>query len=278
MSIFATIFNKVVAVAVSALVAVGIISAPLRAIPVEQQKSNEIASQTQQITNQPPKHQKEERVIEKSLIQVVAPRAEADIRAKVQESNSQNLVADLFFANTQRKLEISNIKIQSDISSATIEWETNLISESKIFFKISSEEIKVIPSASNNSIKHSAVLRGLSQDTLYSFEIEAISSMDTNILIDKKISEFKTGKIIKYFVPKFTLNRIPDMYVHMIETRLNTGEIIPNKEIFVPNGFFVIENPPTTRYISDKNGLVKITSNAPYITIIVDGISYSSYQ
>jgi len=83
-------------------------------------------------------------------------------------------------------LEIASINVVPDLYSATIEWQTNIPANSKIF--ISGGVTKVYNSESGISTRHLVHVTGLSSGTNYLFEVEAI----VNDQVVKKQDSFTT--------------------------------------------------------------------------------------
>ncbi|MFA4831633.1 MAG: hypothetical protein WC618_05745 [Patescibacteria group bacterium] len=71
-------------------------------------------------------------------------------------------------------LEITSVNITPDKTSAKIEWQTNKPTESKVFISGGNLSSKIFTSVSGLSTRHSATITGLSEETIYSYEIEAI--------------------------------------------------------------------------------------------------------
>lgn len=86
-------------------------------------------------------------------------------------------------------LEITSVNIMPDKTSAKIEWQTNKPTESKVFISGGNLSSKIFTSVSGLSTRHSATITGLSEETIYSYEIEAIAG-GTNAV--KKQGSFKT--------------------------------------------------------------------------------------
>ncbi|GEM_PF-2729861 len=86
-------------------------------------------------------------------------------------------------------LEITSVNITPDKTSAKIEWQTNKPTESKVFISGGNLYSKIFTSISGLSTRHSATITGLSEETIYSYEIEAIAG-GTNAM--KKQGNFTT--------------------------------------------------------------------------------------
>ncbi len=86
-------------------------------------------------------------------------------------------------------LEIISVNITPDKTSAKIEWQTSKPTESKVFISGGNLYSKIFTSISGLSTRHSATITGLSEETIYSYEIEAIAG-GTNAV--KKQGSFTT--------------------------------------------------------------------------------------
>ena len=85
--------------------------------------------------------------------------------------------------------EITSVSVVPDMTSAKIEWQTNKPTESKVFISGGNLSSKIFNSISGLSTRHSATITGLSEETSYSYEIEAIAG-GTNAV--KKQGNFNT--------------------------------------------------------------------------------------
>lgn len=85
--------------------------------------------------------------------------------------------------------QITSVNISSDINSVRFEWQTNILTNSKIFIWNDSTSKKVINSISSLSTYHIANISGLSANQTYSYEIEVITPDYVSI---KKIGQFTT--------------------------------------------------------------------------------------
>ncbi len=94
------------------------------------------------------------------------------------------------------EIQISNVNVTVGISSARIEWSTNIPTESKIFLSGGELSSKVYNSDSGLSTRHSITTSGLKANTTYSYEIETISG---GIDVVKKQGSFETLSI--FFTP-----------------------------------------------------------------------------
>ena len=96
-------------------------------------------------------------------------------------------------------IQISSINITPTVTSAKIEWQTNKLTESKIFLSGSGFSSKVYSSESGISTRHSVFVDGLNSNTDYTYEIEVISN--SNFV--KKIGGFKTpGRMVTNLIIK----------------------------------------------------------------------------
>lgn len=89
---------------------------------------------------------------------------------------------------TSAEIQISSINITPSITSAKIEWQTDKLTESKVFISSGSLYSRVLNSESGLSTRHMVSTSGLSSGTTYSYEIEAIIQG----VVAKKIGSFST--------------------------------------------------------------------------------------
>ncbi len=109
-----------------------------------------------------------------------APTSNQDTTSNTPSQNS---------ASVANILEITSVNIAPDKTSAKIEWQTNKPTESKVFISGGNLYSKIFTSISGLSTRHSANITGLSEETTYSYEIEAIAG-GTNAV--KKQGSFTT--------------------------------------------------------------------------------------
>lgn len=86
-------------------------------------------------------------------------------------------------------LEITSVSVVPDMTSAKAEWQTNKPTESKIFISGGNLSSKIFNSVSGLSTRHSVAITGLTEETTYSYEIEAIAG---GVNAAKKQGGFKT--------------------------------------------------------------------------------------
>ncbi|MCG2694489.1 hypothetical protein L6261_00175 [Candidatus Parcubacteria bacterium] len=91
-------------------------------------------------------------------------------------------------STTTSSLEITQANVYTGISSAIIEWETNIPTESKIFVTGGILYSEIFNSESGLSTKHQLTIRNLSDGTSYNYEIEAVSGT----VFSKQKGSFKT--------------------------------------------------------------------------------------
>ncbi|MCK5022063.1 MAG: hypothetical protein KAR54_02345 [Candidatus Pacebacteria bacterium] len=89
-----------------------------------------------------------------------------------------------------KSLEIFLIKISPNISSAVIEWKTNLPTTGKLFITGKNLSSKMFDSQFGLSTKHKVSISNLISNTLYSYEIESIN----NNKVKKESGSFTTMK------------------------------------------------------------------------------------
>lgn len=153
--------------------------------------------------------------------------------------------------NTQQKaIEISVNSKSTGLSTADLEWKTNIPTNSKIYYWTSGTSKSVVSSASGLSTIHIARLTGLKSGTSYSYEIEAIS----NEQVEKSGGTFLT-KPDEYTIsiqPEQT--SVPASGWHYITVKVNTlknGQNQANQEVSMTT-------PDSTQdksFINDNNSL-----------------------
>jgi len=89
---------------------------------------------------------------------------------------------------TQQQIQIVSVDATSTITSAKIEWQTDLPTNSKIFISGGTLSSKVFNSESGLSTRHIVNINSLTSNTTYSYEIEAI----VNNVFTKKTGGFQT--------------------------------------------------------------------------------------
>ena len=89
---------------------------------------------------------------------------------------------------TSTTIQILSVSVVPSLSSAKIEWQTNVPTNSKIFLSGGSLSSKVYSSESGLSTRHIVNAAGLTSGTTYSYEIEAI----TGDQVAKKDGSFST--------------------------------------------------------------------------------------
>ncbi len=97
--------------------------------------------------------------------------------------------------------QIISVSVDSDITSARIEWQTNIPTESKIFISGGSLDSKIFPSFSGTSTRHITEISNLKGNQIYSFEIEAVAGLNSV----RKINQFKTSEPPQ---PSFSIERV----------------------------------------------------------------------
>ena len=109
----------------------------------------------------------------------------------VKEAPQQTYTAPVPTTQSQTAVtvQISLVNITPTISSARVEWQTDKPTESKIFLSGGGLSSKVYKSESGLSTRHLTTIIGLSEETSYSYEIEAIAG---GIDVAKKLGSFET--------------------------------------------------------------------------------------
>lgn len=135
-------------------------------------------------------------------------------------------------------LEITSVNITPDKTSAKIEWQTNKPTESKVFISGGNLYSKIFTSVSGLSTRHSATITGLSEETIYSYEIEAIAG-GTNAV--KKQGSFTTLPPL----PLFEFNPI----VKVGSQNNELGKVYFSVNESFNSGTYSIKDPSTGNYL-----------------------------
>jgi hypothetical protein len=122
---------------------------------------------------------------------------------------------------TATTIEISSVNAVPSLSSVHIEWQTNIPTNSKVFFSS-----KVYSSESGLSTHHIVNATGLTSDTNYSYEIEAISGDQ----VIKKQGSFTTkpdDKKVFIETDKISIPLVDWEYVTLTVNYTKNGKAVP---------------------------------------------------
>jgi hypothetical protein len=146
----------------------------------------------------------------------------------------------------QTTLKITNVSVTPQKDSATINWQTNIPTISKIFI----DNSKVLNSESGLSTRHFVTVSGLSSDKVYSYEIESISESN----VAKYNSSFKSD----YYVITPPVVEKPKIKFVVFGIEKTSGDDTLKK-------FYIKSNKPIS---FDKLSIIK----APFSSDITEGI------
>lgn len=123
-------------------------------------------------------------------------------------------------------IQISSVKITPSLTSAQIEWQTNILTNSKIFLSGGNISSKVFSSESGLSTRHIANATGLTSGTTYSYEIEAVAGDQ----VMKKQESFTTKPddlILSLQVDKTSVQLTNWNYVKVTAQFTKNGRLVP---------------------------------------------------
>jgi len=117
---------------------------------------------------------------------IVEMDASGNIIRTIKEAPQQVYTAPVPITQSQTStaIQIFSVNVTPTITSAKIEWSTNIPTDSKVFFWDinNNTNVMIIPSKSGNSTLHFVNLVGLKQGLHYSYTIEAIADVQVQKL------------------------------------------------------------------------------------------------
>jgi len=189
------------------------------------------------------------------------------------------------------QIEITSVKVTPFLKSADFEWDTNILTNAKVF--VSGSDITTIVSQSNSGISthHVATASSLQANKSYDFKIEAVS---TDMLVKIYTGSFKTTTLASIKVvqigggapenlvandykinPDGTLaagstNPTDNNFVDlMIIVRDDDGKSLRDTEVVItatdPRQNIVLKNTGNVRRIYDEKGNRELISYYPFL-------------
>lgn len=123
-------------------------------------------------------------------------------------------------------IQISSVNITPSLTSAQIEWQTNILTSSKIFLSGGNISSNVFSSESGLSTRHIVNATGLTSGTTYSYEIEAVA--DDQVM--KKQGSFTTKPddlVLSLQVDKTSVQLTDWNYVKVTAQFTKNGKLVP---------------------------------------------------
>ena len=123
-------------------------------------------------------------------------------------------------------IQISSVNITPALTSAQIEWQTNILTNSKIFLSGGNLSSKVYSSESGLSTRHIVNATGLTSGTTYSYEIEAVAG---DQVVKKQVSfTTKSDDLnISLQVDKSSVELTDWNYVKVTAQFTKNGKLVP---------------------------------------------------
>ncbi len=229
-------------------------------------KQVKIEGQTQRpvyVTPTPKEMKRKENLIEKKIL-ITLP-------VKNEEKKTPALIKPIMsVVKDPPELFISNISVDTETHSVRVSWETNILSESKVFL-----DGKTYFSKRGVETLHYIDIGDLESDLYHAGTITAI----TNGAWKNQNFNFTTKEEPPKFEPKVILNKESikndgsDRIKIKIKTIDSNGGVVPNKKIEIITSTGPEQEYKTRTLISDKNG--NATYNTPTTKVVGAGCGAS---
>lgn len=143
-------------------------------------------------------------------------------------------------------IQISSVNITPSLTSAQIEWQTHILTNSKIFLSGGSLSSKVYSSESGLSTRHVINITGLTSDTIYSYEIESIAGDQ----VAKKEGSFSTKKQVFVATQIFKSGDVPHINFYSDRPFTVKTLVFLNDDSYCQNGFIALGLEP--QFVGEK--------------------------
>lgn len=172
----------------------GVLSNPSATVPkMKDEAAAKISNQIKALMDQLAtlKKNRDALAVQSKTLQVIQNQPQSTQPVTSLQNNTTNPVSSpTTETQTLTTIQISAVNIIPSLTSAQIEWQTNISTNSKIFLSGDGSSSKVFSSESGLSTRHIANITGLVSNTSYSYEIESISGKQ----VIKKDGSFSTKK------------------------------------------------------------------------------------